>query len=121
MRECSSRNTVQILGEIDRNHESQLRKLLKNFGGNLLLNIWYIINCTERNYIYIYYIYPNAWKLLEFPALGDDLCICDLKLSIKLFKLIFPLSARKMTAIFPNFRKVPVLVWQILPFHCSFS
>ena len=57
MRECSSRNTVQFLDEIDRNHESQLRKLLKNLGGNLLLNIWYIINCTEKkNYIY-YNIY----------------------------------------------------------------
>ena len=30
MRECSSRITVQFLDEIDRNHESQLRKLLKN-------------------------------------------------------------------------------------------
>ena len=30
MRECSSRNTVQFLYEIDRNHESQLRELLKN-------------------------------------------------------------------------------------------
>ena len=28
MRECSSRITVQFLNEIDRNHESQLRKLL---------------------------------------------------------------------------------------------
>ena len=28
MRECSSRNTVQFLDEIDRNHESQLRKSL---------------------------------------------------------------------------------------------
>ena len=69
---------------------------------------------------YIFYICLNAWKLLEFPALGDDLHICDLKLSTKLFTLIFPLSAHKMTAIFPKFRKVPVLVWQILPFHCSF-
>ena len=30
MRECSSRNTVQFLDEIDHNHESQLRKLLRN-------------------------------------------------------------------------------------------
>ena len=30
MRECSSRITVQFLNEIDRNHESQLRKLLRN-------------------------------------------------------------------------------------------
>ena len=29
MKECSSRNTVQFLDEIDRNHESQLSKLLK--------------------------------------------------------------------------------------------
>ena len=28
IRECSSRNTVQFLDEIDRNHESQLRKSL---------------------------------------------------------------------------------------------
>ena len=28
MGKCSSRNTVQFLYEIDRNHESQLRKLL---------------------------------------------------------------------------------------------
>ena len=29
MGKCSSRNTVQFLGEIDRNHESQLRKSLE--------------------------------------------------------------------------------------------
>ena len=29
MRECSSRNTVQFLEEIDRNPESQLRKSLQ--------------------------------------------------------------------------------------------
>ena len=28
MKECSSRNTVQFLDEVDCNHESQLRKLL---------------------------------------------------------------------------------------------
>ena len=48
MRKCSSRITVQSFDKIDHNHESQLRKLLKNLGGNLLLNIWYIINCTEK-------------------------------------------------------------------------
>ena len=32
MRECSSRNTVQFLDEMDRNHESQFRKRLKNLG-----------------------------------------------------------------------------------------
>ena len=66
MRECSSRNTVQILGKIDRNHESQLRKLLKNFGGNLLLNIWYIINCTEKEITYIYYIILMHGNCLNF-------------------------------------------------------
>ena len=82
MRECSSRITVQFLDEIDHNHESQLRKLLKNLRDNLLLSIWHFINCTEKKLHilqYIYYIYPNAWKLLEFPALGDDLHNCSLK------------------------------------------
>ena len=43
---------------------------------------------------YIFYIYPNAWKLLEFPALGDDLRSCSLKMSTKLFKLISSISAQ---------------------------
>ena len=56
MRECSSRITVQFLDEIDRNHESQLRKFLKNLRDMLLLDIWHIINCTEKKYMY-YNIY----------------------------------------------------------------
>ena len=40
----------------------------------------------------MHYFYPNAWKLLEFPALGDDLC--SLKKSTKLFKLISSISAQ---------------------------
>ena len=43
---------------------------------------------------YICYMYPNAWKLLEFPALGDDLHNCSLKMSTKLFKLISSISAQ---------------------------
>ena len=48
MRECSSRNTVQFLDEIDHNHESQLRKSLEEI---LLINIWLIINATEKKYM----------------------------------------------------------------------
>ena len=48
MRECSSRNTVQFLYEIDRNHESQLRKFIENFIDNLLLDIWRIIDCNLK-------------------------------------------------------------------------
>ena len=48
MRECSSRITVQFLNEIDRNHESQIRKLLRNLKSILLLSIWRLINCTEK-------------------------------------------------------------------------
>ena len=57
IRRCSSRITVQFLDEIDCNHESQLRKLLKNLRDNLLLDIWHIIDCTKKNYIYIYILY----------------------------------------------------------------
>ena len=42
----SSRNTVQFLTEIDRNHECQLRKSLeRNF---IFLNIGLIINATAK-------------------------------------------------------------------------
>ena len=49
---------------------------------------------------YIYYIYPNAWKLLEFPPLGDNPHICNLKMSTKLFKLIFSISAQNHSDFF---------------------
>ena len=48
----------------------------KNF---LLINIWLIINATEKNAcnytyaVYVLYIWSIVWKLLEFPALDDDL------------------------------------------------
>ena len=42
----------------------------------------------------MHYIYPNAWKLLEFPALGDDLHSRIPKCLRKLFKLIFSISAQ---------------------------
>ena len=42
----------------------------------------------------MHYFYPNAWKLLEFPALGDDLRSCSLKMSTKLFELISSISAQ---------------------------
>ena len=56
MRECSSRNTGQFLDEIDRKHESQLRKSVEEI---LLINIGLIINVTEKNacnYSYIVYV-----------------------------------------------------------------
>ena len=59
MRGCSSRITVQFLDEIDRNYESQLRNLLKNLRDVLLLGIWHIFDCTEKNahtIIYILYL-----------------------------------------------------------------
>ena len=101
MRECSSRITVQFLDEIDRNHESQLRKFLKNFRDIVLLDIWHIIvNCNKKIHIYIYYIYPNTWKLLEFPPLGEDIRNCSLKMSTKLFKLIFLYQRTKSQRFF---------------------
>ena len=42
----------------------------------------------------MHYFYPNAWKLLEFPALVDDLHSCSLKMSTKLFKLAFSISTQ---------------------------
>ena len=91
------KNYSTISGRIDRNHESQLRKLLKNLRDHYIAEYLAFINCTEKKKLhilqYIYYIYPNAWKLLEFPALGDNLHICNLKMSTKLFKSIFPISA----------------------------
>ena len=57
MMECSSRNTVQFLDKVDRNHECQLRKLLKTLRDNLLLDIWHIIDCTEKEIEYIYTIF----------------------------------------------------------------
>ena len=107
MRGCSSRNTVQFFDKIDHNHESQLWKFLKNLRDNLLLDIWHIIDCTEKKMHvlqYIFYICLNAWKLLGFPALGDDLHICDLKLSTKLFKLIFLYQRTKSQQFFQIFR-----------------
>ena len=52
MRECSSRNTVQFLDEIDRNHESQLRKLL-----------WILIGCYIVEYLVFYLLY---WKKITY-------------------------------------------------------
>ena len=43
MRKSSSRNTVQFLDEIDRNPESQLRKLLKTFKRALYCRIFGIL------------------------------------------------------------------------------
>ena len=46
--------------EIDRNHESQLRKLLRNLKSILLLSIWHLINYTEKKIHvlqYMQYIY----------------------------------------------------------------
>ena len=40
------------------------------------------------------YIYSNAWKLLEFPAMGGDLHSCILTMSTKVYKLIFSISAQ---------------------------
>ena len=76
IREDSSRNTVQFLNETDRNHECQLRKSLEKI---LLINIRLIINATEKNAcnytyaVYVLYIWSIVWKLLEFPAMDDDL------------------------------------------------
>ena len=43
VRKCSSRDTVQFMDEIERNHESQLRKLLGNFKRRILLmSIWHL-------------------------------------------------------------------------------
>ena len=50
----------------------------------------------------MHYFYPNAWKLLEFPALGDDLRSCSLKMSTKLFELISSISAQN-DSNFSNF------------------
>ena len=51
MKKCSSRNTVQFLNEIDRNHESQPRKSLKKI---LLINTRPIINSTEKIHVILY-------------------------------------------------------------------
>ena len=82
MKECSSRNTVQFLDKIDRNHEYQPRNYC------VILREYYIVRYfgilltdLKKKYMFynIYtYIYSNAWKLLEFPALGD-LRSCVLK------------------------------------------
>ena len=53
----------------------------------------------------MHYFYPNAWKLLEFPALGDDLHTCSLKMSTKLFKLIFLYQHAKSQQFFRIFGK----------------
>ena len=55
----------------------------------LLINTRLIINPTEKKdacnftiieyVIYIYFFYSIVWKLLEFPALGDNLLSCSLK------------------------------------------
>ena len=80
IRGCSSRNTVQFLTEIDRNHECQLRK---SWGTILLINIGLNLNATEENtcnytYAVLYYLVP-VWKLFEFPAIADDLHSYDLQ------------------------------------------
>ena len=54
---------------------------------------------------YIFYIYPNAWKLLEFPDLGDDLRNCSLKMSTKMFELIFLYQRAKSRRFFQFFGK----------------
>ena len=60
MRECSSRNTVQFLDEIDRNHESQLRKLLKNLREQSIAEyLAYLLIVLKKNActtIYILYL-----------------------------------------------------------------
>ena len=64
MRECSSRNTVQFLNEIDRNHEFQLRKLLGNLRKDsideYLASLSIILKkntCTTIYVIYLYILY----------------------------------------------------------------
>ena len=63
MRECSSRNTVQFLDEIDHSHESQLRKSLGKLKKQILLmSIRPIINSTEKIHVilhmqYIFFIF----------------------------------------------------------------
>ena len=42
----------------------------------------------------MHYFYPNAWKLLEFPALDEDLRSCILKYLRNCFKLVFSISAQ---------------------------
>ena len=34
------------------------------------------------------------WKLFDFPALDEDLHNCDLKMSTKMYKLIFSISVQ---------------------------
>ena len=60
-----------------------------------------------------------VWKLLEFPVMVDDLCRYSLQLPTKGFQLVFSISAQKYSDC-SKFQKFPVLVWQFLPFHCSF-
>ena len=54
MRECSSRITVQFLDEIDHNHDSQLRKLLKDLREDYC---WVFGGCTERKFTCMQYVY----------------------------------------------------------------
>ena len=53
MRECSSRNTVQFLDEIDHNHETQLRKLLKILIGRYIFEyLVFLIIALKRKITY---------------------------------------------------------------------
>ena len=89
-------STISV--KIDCNHESQLRKSL-SIGCSMIFGVFVIfIYCTEKKYmkynIYIFIFYFNAWKLLEFPAMVDDLRSCVLQCLRKVYKLIFSISAQ---------------------------
>ena len=69
----------------------------------------------------MHYFYLNAWKLLEFPALGDDLHSCSLEMSTKLFKLIFLYQRAKSQRFFRFFRKFMCWYGKICHFAAPFD
>ena len=87
-----------------------------------------MINATEDEYMYfnlIWYgyhtIYSVVRKFARISCSGDFLFAVFhmAENGYQEILLVFSISAHN-TVIVPNFWKFPVLVWQFLPFHCSF-
>ena len=81
MRECSSRNTVQFLIEIDCNLESQLRKSLKNLFDKYSA---YFLSTEKKLHVilsmqYICSIFGYCVDISRISCNGDDLSSCILQ------------------------------------------
>ena len=63
--------------------------------------------------------YSIVWKMLEFPALGDDLHGCSLKNVYKRIKLISSFSAQN-NSDFSKFSEILCAGMAIFAIHCSF-